>query len=112
MPLLSAVISPDKELNKSEKATLEVRLDRIMVGHTKANKTHREEWVGRTLALIPTPVGRILAAPSLPTISRLRSLEWENTINMGVYTWILTPKFHNPFYPERYVHIGFATKYG
>ncbi|KAI1106984.1 hypothetical protein F4804DRAFT_256544 [Jackrogersella minutella] len=122
MPLLSTVTSPDKELSEFERATLEVRLDRILMGLTKANKTEqwdrvligapRAEWAERILAFIPTPVGRLLAAPSPPTISTLRSLEWENTGKMGVYTWILTRKIHNPFYPEHYVYVGSATKYG
>ncbi|KAI1660095.1 hypothetical protein F4813DRAFT_313106 [Daldinia decipiens] len=122
MPLLSADIPLDNELSTSERETLEVRLDRILVGLTKADKTDkwrrvlmgtpRAEWVERILALIPTPVGHILAASSPPTISRLRSLEWEDTNKMGVYTWILTHKLYNPFYPEHYVYVGSATKYG
>ncbi|KAJ2975304.1 hypothetical protein NUW58_g8396 [Xylaria curta] len=122
MPLLSTVTSPDEELSQFERATLEARLECILMGLTKANKTEqwdrilmgtpRAEWVERILALIPTPVGRLLAAPSPPTISTLRSLEWENSSNMGVYTWILTRKIHNPFYPKHYVYVGSATKYG
>ncbi|KAI0855024.1 hypothetical protein F4860DRAFT_507777 [Xylaria cubensis] len=116
------IIYYDKvELSKSERAILEVRLDHILVGLAKARKTKqwnrvllatpRAEWVERILTLIPTPVGRILAAPSPPMISEFNALEWEDTTKMGVYIWILTRKFHNPFYPEHDVYIGSATKH-
>ncbi|KAI0184145.1 hypothetical protein EV127DRAFT_375530 [Xylaria flabelliformis] len=116
------IIYYDKvELSKSTRAILEVRLDSILVGLTMAHKTKqwdhvlmatpRAEWVGRILTLIPTTVGRILAAPSPPTISELNALEWEDMTKMGVYIWILTRKFHNPFYPEHDVYIGSATNH-
>ncbi|KAI0490277.1 hypothetical protein F4859DRAFT_500702 [Xylaria cf. heliscus] len=122
MPHLSATIPPDEKLSQSERAILEGRLDCILEGLTRAGKaaqwhhvlmgTSRTEWIEQILALIPTPVGRILAAPSPPTISTLRTLEWEDTTKMGVYAWILTRKVRNPFYPEHHIYIGSATKYG
>ncbi|KAK0637171.1 hypothetical protein B0T17DRAFT_483242 [Bombardia bombarda] len=122
MSLSAPVTSPDTELSKSEIATLEVRLDRILEGLTMADKTERwyrvlmeaprVEWIERILSLIPTPVGRILAGTSPPTIAELRSLEWEHTSRLGVYAWILTRKILNPFYPEHYIYVGSATKYG
>ncbi len=88
-----APVPSDMELSKSEAATLEARLHRIIHGLMKADKTEqwnrilkatpRAEWVQQILALIPTPVGRILAGRSPPTIAELSTLAWEHSSNFG-----------------------------
>ncbi|OTB15491.1 hypothetical protein K445DRAFT_45277, partial [Daldinia sp. EC12] len=121
-PPLPVIIHPDGELSESERATLEDRLDRILEGLTEAKKTAkwdsilagtpRAEWIERILALVPTRIGHILAAPSPPTIPELRALDWEDTDKMGVYAWILACKTQNPFFPRHYIYVGSATRYG
>ncbi|KAI1478424.1 hypothetical protein F4774DRAFT_385874 [Daldinia eschscholtzii] len=121
-PPLPVIIHPDGELSESERATLEDRLDRILEGLTEAKKTAkwdsilagtpRAEWIERILALVPTRIGHILAAPSPPTIPELRALDWEDTDKMGVYAWILACKTQNPFFPKHYIYVGSATRYG
>lgn len=71
-----------------------------------------EDWVARLLPLIPKRVKHVLAAPKPPTASDLRGLGWQATNSMGVYAWILKPKFINPLRPESFIYVGSATKYG
>ena len=42
----------------------------------------------------------------------LKSFGWETTSNVGVYVWIPRRKHLNPFFPEHYIYIGSATKFG
>lgn len=121
-PALPPILPPDEELSISERAILAIRINHILDGLMGAKMTEdwsrvlqavpREIWIKEMLALLSAPVGRILAAPSPPTIADLKSFGWEDTSNLGVYAWILSRKHLNPFFPEHYVYVGSATKLG
>ncbi|GAB7337617.1 hypothetical protein MBLNU457_g2915t1 [Dothideomycetes sp. NU457] len=99
----------------------EARLEHILQGLSQTHKTDlwktifegtsRTEWARQILALIPAPLGRLLAASSPPNPAELKCIEWKDTNCMGVYAWILTRRVSNPIYLDDYLYIGSATNY-
>lgn len=115
----------DKDLGKEKQSILEARMcqiiDRLLEEgdvtthwRTILSAKSAEAWVATILALIPTPVKHILAAPRPPTAADWRSLAWQDTSLFGVYAWVLKRgrgSGLNPLRVEDYVYIGSATKH-
>ncbi|KAK4655746.1 hypothetical protein QC762_305120 [Podospora pseudocomata] len=113
----------DKGLGKEKQSILEARMcqiiDRLLEEgdattqwRTILSAKSAEAWVATILALIPTPVKHILAAPRPPTAADWRSLAWQDTSLFGVYAWVLKRgrgSGLNPLRVEDYVYIGSAT---
>lgn len=48
-------------------------------------------WLSRIAEHIPTNVKLILVSPEAPTLARLKSLPWSDTIDSGVFAWSFKP---------------------
>ena len=105
----------------AERTILKKRLSHILDGLMKMRKTEewdqvlreksQAEWAAAILDHIPEPVQHMLSSSSPPTGSDLRSLDWQNTKDFGVYICVLEPS-QNPLRPEPFIYIGSATGHG
>ncbi|KAK3353699.1 hypothetical protein B0T25DRAFT_568888 [Lasiosphaeria hispida] len=112
----------DSDLGHEERAVLEQRMCRIIEGLLGQGMTRQwedvlaaksvQDWALALLPLVPIRVKHVLAAPRAPTAMDWGNLAWQDTTSMGVYAWILKPRYVHPLRLENFVYIGSATKYG